>query len=201
MKKFFSIFLIIILTIGIAEAKTPVVNVSALDIRALQTRVFDTSDDKKVVKAVINTLQDNGFIIQSVEPELGHIRAKKEVKLKRTDKGRVSVYSTCLALNTAALALSFGVNPSAILGMIEDSIRISNEFAPHTVIFDSNVNIHKIGNKTKVRFNVIEKVLENADGYTTVKSSPRKVVRHYEAEIYQEFFNQVAKSLFFEQSL
>ncbi len=47
MKKFFSIFLIIILTIGIAEAKTPVVNVSALDIRALQTRVFDTSDDKK----------------------------------------------------------------------------------------------------------------------------------------------------------
>ncbi len=201
MKKFFSIFLIIILTIGIAEAKTPVVNVSALDIRALQTRVFDTSDDKKVVKAVINTLQDNGFIIQSVEPELGHIRAKKEVKLKRTDKGRVSVYSTCLALNTAALALSFGVNPSAILGMIEDSIRISNEVAPHTVIFDSNVNIHKIGNKTKVRFNVIEKVLENADGYTTVKSSPRKVVRHYEAEIYQEFFNQVAKSLFFEQSL
>jgi len=201
MKKFFSIFLIIILTIGIAEAKTPVVNVSALDIRALQTRVFDTSDDKKVVKAVINTLQDNGFIIQSVEPELGHIRAKKEVKLKRTDKGRVSVYSTCLALNTAALALSFGVNPSDILGMIEDSIRISNEVAPHTVIFDSNVNIHKIGNKTKVRFNVIEKVLENADGYTTVKSSPRKVVRHYEAEIYQEFFNQVAKSLFFEQSL
>lgn len=201
MKKFFSIFLIIILTIGIAEAKTPVVNVSALDIRALQTRVFDTSDDKKVVKAVINTLQDNGFIIQSVEPELGHIRAKKEVKLKRTDKGRVSVYSTCLALNTAALALSFGVNPSAILGMIEDSIRISNEVAPHTVIFDSNVNIHKIGNKTKVRFNVIEKVLENADGYTTVKSSPRKVVRHYEAEIYQEFFNQVAKSLFLEQAL
>jgi len=161
MKKFFSIFLIIILTIGIAEAKTPVVNVSALDIRALQTRVFDTSDDKKVVKAVINTLQDNGFIIQSVEPELGHIRAKKEVKLKRTDKGRVSVYSTCLALNTAALALSFGVNPSAILGMIEDSIRISNEVAPHKVIFDSNVNIHKIGNKTKVRFNVIEDVRIN----------------------------------------
>ena len=201
MKKFFSIFLILVFTFGIAEAKTPVVNVSALDIRALQTRVFDTSDDKKVVKAVINTLQDNGFIIQSVEPELGHIRAKKEVKLKRTDKGRVSVYSTCLAINTAALALSFGANPSAILGMVEDSIRISNEVAPHTVIFDSNVNIHKIGNKTKVRFNVIEKVLENADGYTTVKSSPRKVVRHYEAEIYQEFFNQVAKSLFLEQAL
>lgn len=201
MKKFFTVFLIFILSMGIAEAKTSSVNVSALEIRALQTRVFETPDDKKVVKAVIDTLQDNGFIIQSVEPELGHIRAKKEVKLKRTDKGRVSVYSTCIAFNTAALALSFGANPSAILAIVEDSIRISNEVAPHTVIFDSNVNIHKIGNKTKVRFNVIEKVLENADGYTTVKSSPRKVVRHYEAEIYQEFFNQVAKSLFLEQAL
>ena len=197
MKKFFTVFLIFILSMGIAEAKTSSVNVSALEIRALQTRVFETPDDKKVVKAVIDTLQDNGFIIQSVEPELGHIRAKKEVKLKRTDKGRVSVYSTCIAFNTAALALSFGAN----LAIVEDSIRISNEVAPHTVIFDSNVNIHKIGNKTKVRFNVIEKVLENADGYTTVKSSPRKVVRHYEAEIYQEFFNQVAKSLFLEQAL
>lgn len=201
MKKFFTVFLIFILSMGIAEAKTSSVNVSALDIRALQTRIFETPDDKKVVKAVIDTLQDNGFIIQSVEPELGHIRAKKEVKLKRTDKGRVSVYSTCIAFNTAALALSFGANPSAILAIVEDSIRISNEVAPHTVIFDSNVNIHKIGNKTKVRFNVIEKVLENADGYTTVKSSPRKVVRHYEAEIYQEFFKQVAKSLFLEQAL
>ena len=80
-------------------------------------------------------------------------------------------------------------------------MQIKNEVAPHTVIFDSNVDIQQLGKKTKVRFAVIEKVLENGDGYTTVKSSPRKVARHYEPEIYQEFFNQVDKNLFLEKNL
>ena len=58
-----------------------------------------------------------------------------------------------------------------------------------------------IGKRTKVRINLIEKILENADGYTMIKSSPRKVIRHYDAELYQEFFNQVDKNLFLETNL
>ena len=80
-------------------------------------------------------------------------------------------------------------------------MHMKNELALHTVIFDSNVNIEKLGIKTKVRFTVIEKILENGDGYTTVKSSPRKVVRHYEPEIYKEFFNQIDKNLFIEKNI
>ena len=174
---------------------------TTLELRDVQTRLFDAPNHMSVVKAVINTLQDNGFIIQDMEPDLGYIRAKKEVKLKRTNKGRVTAYSSLFALDTACLALSFGLNPAAAWGMFQTSMMIKNEVAPHTVIFDSNINIENLGKKTKVRFTVIEKILENGDGYTTVKSSPRKVVRHYEPEIYQEFFNQVNKNLFIENNL
>jgi hypothetical protein len=97
------------------------------------------------------------------------------------------------------LAFSFGLNPDAALGMYTSGMQIKNEVAPHTVVFDSNVDIEVVGDRTKVRFHVIEKILENGDGYTTVKSSPRKVVRHYEPEIYQEFFNQLDKNLFLDQ--
>ncbi len=206
MKKFLFILTVIMIIFGFAADNCLANNVSSqktmLEIREVQTKFFDTKDTKQVTKAIINTLQDNGFVIQDIEPDLGYIRAKKEVKLKRTYKGRVAMYSTCLAIDAACLGLSFGMNPAAIIDMIQNTIRIKNEVAPHTVIFDSNVNIECINNrKTKVRFTVIEKILENADGYTTVKSSPRKVVRHYEPEIYQEFFNQVGKNLFLEKNL
>ena len=204
MKKLLSIFIACVFLIsncGIAFASKAVQVKSMLEIREVQTHIFDTPDTKHVAKAVINTLQDNGFIIQNIEPDLGYIRAKKEVKLKRTLKGRVVGYSFLELLYGACLGLSFGLNPSAAWGMYQTSMQIKNEVAPHTVIFDSNVDIQQLGKKTKVRFAVIEKVLENGDGYTTVKSSPRKVARHYEPEIYQEFFNQVDKNLFLEKNL
>jgi hypothetical protein len=93
------------------------------------------------------------------------------------------------------------LDPSAALGLYQTTIQLKNELAPHTVIFDSNINIHPINNKTRVRFTFIEKVLENGDGYTTVKSSPRQVRRYYEPEIYREFFKQVDKNLFLETNL
>lgn len=202
MKKFINILAVIFLiafstpSFGASAVK----NYSMLELREIQTRVFDTSDTRQVAKAVINTLQDNGFIIQNIEPDLGYIRAKKEVKLKRTLKSRVVLFSFNELMNAVLLGLSYGTNISAAVGMYQSGVQIKNEIAPHTVIFDSNIDIQPFGKKTKVRFIVIEKVLENGDGYTTVKSSPRKVVRHYSPVIYQEFFNQVDKNLFFEKN-
>lgn len=201
MKKLLSIVILInLLFVNQCFAKS-VAKKNYAEIREIQTRVFETTNKFMVMKSVINTLQDNGFVVQNIEDSVGYIRAKKEVKLKRTNKGRVTAYSTLFAINTASLVLSFGMNPMAMYGMFQDSVMISNEVAPHTVIFDSNVIIEPFGKYTKVRFSVIEKELENSDGYTTVKSSPRKVVRHYEPEVYEEFFNQVSKNLFIEKGL
>ena len=200
MKKIISIFLIILFCSFnlevFAAKKQP--EKTIMEIRSIQTHLFNTPNEMLVAKAVINTLQDNGFIIQDIEPDLGYIKAKKEVKLKRTDKGRVALYCAEFAYYGIMTGLSFGLNAPFL---IIPTMHMKNELALHSVIFDSNINIEKFGSKTKVRFTVIEKVLENGDGYTTVKSSPRKVVRHYESEIYQEFFNQVDKNLFIEKNI
>lgn len=203
MKRFFCKILILILCFlkapfccAVEVPPSP----SMLELRERQTRFFDTPDTFMVMKAVINTLQDNGFVIQKAEFDLGYIRAQKDIKLKRTMKGRVALYSTTFAINTACLALSFGLNPAAMIGMYQDTMRIKNEVAPHTVIFDSNVVVEKVGKRTKVRFVVVEKVLENADGYTTVKSSPRNVFRNFPPEVYQEFFAQLDKNIFLDKN-
>jgi len=87
------------------------------------------------------------------------------------------------------------------IGYVADPLRrLGNELADKTVIIDSNINIEPYGNdSTKVRFTIVKKVLENADGYSYVKSSPRKVVRIKEPAIYTEFFNQLSKNIFYEK--
>ena len=49
-----------------------------LQIRQLQTRVFETPDDKAVLKAMVNVLQDDGYIIKDANAELGILAATKE---------------------------------------------------------------------------------------------------------------------------
>ena len=45
--------------------------------RAYQSRIFDTTDKDKVLRAVISTLQDLGFVIDRADYELGVISATK----------------------------------------------------------------------------------------------------------------------------
>lgn len=198
MKKFFTLILAIIfltLSSNIASAKK-IKKMSQLELREMETRFFETSDTMKVMKAAINTLQDSGFIIQEIEPELGYIRARKTFKQKHTNKGRVLGYSLYLAAATAYTVFSYG---STAYTMYNPTMRITNELRDKTVVVDSNVDIEKFGkDKTKVRFVLVEKVLQNADGYSYVKSAPTKVIRLYTPEVYQEFFAQMDKSIFYE---
>jgi hypothetical protein len=97
MKNFFKIIFIFLLLFSFGThscyAKKVVEKKTSLELRAIQSHIFETPNEKLVMKAVVNTLQDNGFVIQNIEPDLGYIKAKKEVKLKRTLKGRVVAYS------------------------------------------------------------------------------------------------------------
>jgi hypothetical protein len=48
-----------------------------LELRAMQSRVFDTEDKGKTLRAVVATLQDLGYSIDKVEPVAGTISATK----------------------------------------------------------------------------------------------------------------------------
>ena len=54
-----------------------------LQVREFQSRLFGTKDVKLVIKAMINVLQDEGFIIKTANIELGLLSAIKEVEGNR----------------------------------------------------------------------------------------------------------------------
>lgn len=199
MKKFVSLFLIFNLcftSVMPVCAKAPFKRYSQLEIREIQTHVYDTKNSREVFKAAINTLQDNGFIILNIEDEMGYIRAKKDFRAKHTDKMRMTGYSLLLAYYITLTALTYG---AAAYGLMDPIQRMENELSKKTFIVDANVNIEPFGSKTRVRFTMVEKILENADGYSFIKSSPRKVIRIYEPALYRTFFSELDKNIFYEK--
>ena len=50
---------------------------SQVELRSVQTRVFDTTDRNKTVRTVIATLQDLGFVIDKADEQLGTVSATK----------------------------------------------------------------------------------------------------------------------------
>lgn len=54
---------------------------SQLQIRQVQTRTYDVQDPKRALKAVLNVLQDDGFIPRQADLDLGFIYASKEVEV------------------------------------------------------------------------------------------------------------------------
>ena len=50
---------------------------SQVQLRSIQTRAFDTTDKKKMLRVIISTLQDLDFVIDRADLELGSVTASK----------------------------------------------------------------------------------------------------------------------------
>ena len=50
---------------------------SQVQLRSIQTRVFDTTDKEKTLRTIMSTLQDLGFVIDKADATLGTVSATK----------------------------------------------------------------------------------------------------------------------------
>lgn len=57
---------------------------SPVELRAMQTRAFDTTDRNKTLRTIIATLQDTGYTINKVEPPAGTVSATKLADMRLT---------------------------------------------------------------------------------------------------------------------
>jgi hypothetical protein len=103
-----------------------------LQIREFQTRAYDTTDTKMVLKAVANVLQDDGYIIRDAEVELGIINAVKEADIESGGEKFLAI-------------LFLGVNARWKKNMI----------------IESTINVSEFGKQTRVRANFMAKAHDN----------------------------------------
>jgi len=111
-----------------------------LQIREFQTRSYETNDVKMVMKALLNVLQDDGFIVKNANTELGLLSATKEIDVENTGE---AIFSTLLAGDKARYKKNSTIECSA--------------------------NVSEFGKEAKVRVNFQIKTLDNKGGVMNVK--------------------------------
>lgn len=197
MKKIFTlviIFLMLFLSSDCANA-VRMKKVAPENLLQMQSYVFDTNNTELVTKSVIATLQDSDFIIEDMDDNLGYIRARKTFKAHYVNKGRVLGWSAVLVAAGAYTAFSYG---AAAYSMYSPSRRVMAEMKDKTIVVDANVFIDRVDkHKVQVKFIPVEKILQNADGFSFVTSAPIRVIRIYDSKVYDEFFSQVGQNMRF----
>lgn len=111
-----------------------------LQIREFQTRTYETKDTKMVMKAMLNVLQDDGFIVKNANVELGLITATKEVDVE--NKG-AALFATLLGGERA-------------------------RWTKNSII-ECSGNVSEFGATTRVRTNFQMKVMNNKGEVVDVK--------------------------------
>ncbi len=119
-----------------AEKHTPK---PQLEIRQMQTREYETNDRLMVMKAMLNILQDDGFIVKQANTDLGFFNASKDIDQEDT---LAKVWGT------------FWWGPNA--QWVENSV------------IDCTANVSEFGEKTRVRVSFQIKQMNNKGGVETV---------------------------------
>lgn len=111
-----------------------------LQIREFQTRSYETTDTLMVMKALLNVLQDDQFIVKNADKDLGLLTATKEVDV---ESGTEAFFSSLFAGSDARWKKN--------------------------CIIECSGNVSEFGEKTRVRINFQMKTLNNKGELMDVK--------------------------------
>jgi len=121
-------------------ASSPKIEKTQLQIREIQTRTYEISESKLVLKAMLNVLQDDGFIVKTAVPELGLLSATKEIDIEK--------------MSESIPAFFFGG---------------ANARWKKNSIIEATCNVSDFGDKCKVRVNFTQKILDNLGGIIEIR--------------------------------
>jgi hypothetical protein len=139
--------------------------------RQMETRRYDGIDESALLAASANVLQDLGFILESSETRLGVLTASKQ--RDATDGGQVAMAILLLLL------VGEGVYDE------DQTIRVSLVVRP---VIDSDGQAASDSHLVRVTFQSLVRRSDNSVKPTTIG----------DPELYQDFHDRVAKSVFLE---
>jgi hypothetical protein len=98
---------------------------SPLELRQAQTRAFEATDARRVLKAAVDILQDEGYVIREANSELGLVTGLMEWRSKQPSRGlRVLKWVTAIPTYGASLLVPSG---STEISAVEASVNVTQE--------------------------------------------------------------------------
>ena len=184
-------FVLLAVTVGsctIINAPLQPAPKTQFEVREFQTREFDTNDVKLVMKAVLNVLQDDGFVVKNAVIDLGLLTATKELQLSgASSRGTAGNANTVDAWEEIFNQIFQTKGRSSSSGNRQADTRY-NKFK----VIEVSVNVSEIGKRSRVRANFLAKVLDNNGVQVEVYSVD-------DMKFYQDFFSKVDKGIFLQR--
>jgi hypothetical protein len=151
-------------------ASVPKIERTQLQIREIQTRTYEILESKLVLKAMLNVLQDDGFIVKTAVPELGLLTATKEIDI---EKEEIDIEKESESI------------PAFFFGG-------ANARWKKNSIIEATCNVSDFRDRCKVRVNFTQKILDNLGGIIEIRQI-------YDQKFYQTFFLKVDKSIYIQR--
>lgn len=170
------IYRVIMMTVllSLLAACSSTIKPPSLALREYQTRTYENKTDKDIFHAVLNTLQDDGFVIDVADIQSGLIKGNVSgTKLN----GREALQKT------AYTAMTMGVYLLFTDGNMDDVETLS-----------ATITISPYGKSMKVRTSFVYK-RDNPSGETI---EHKQIVEH---DVYQKFFASIEQSIFYDEAL
>jgi hypothetical protein len=156
-----------------ASAGGPPMPRSPLELRQAQTRSFETADARLVLKAALNVLQDEGFVIRHADAELGLVTAVMEWRSSQPNTG-LRVFKWIAAIPTWGASL---LVPSGC-----------DEFTA----IEANVNVTQEDARARLRISLVAKVTDGGGKIRSVRPVD-------DALLYQRLLAGLDKGVFLEK--
>jgi hypothetical protein len=158
---------------GTTASLPPGPPLAPLELRQAQTRTFDSAAPRLVLEAVVNVLQDQGFVIRQAEPELGLVTAVTEWRSGRRNEGlRVLKWVAALPTWGASLLIPAGRDEVSTIEAV--------------------VNVTPEAERTRVRLSLTARVTDD-------KGFARRVSPVDDPASYRKLFASLDKALFLEK--
>jgi hypothetical protein len=145
---------------------------SPLELRQAQSRTFETAAPRLVLKAALNVLQDQGFVIRHADADLGIVTAAMEWQSSQPNKGlRILKWVAAVPTYGAALLLPTGRTEWSVI--------------------EANVNVTPEAAHTRVRISLVTRV-------TGKNGEVRSFSPVDDPLVYQRLLNALDKAVFLE---
>lgn len=150
--------------------------------RALQTRMFETANEKELLSASAAVLQDLGFQLEECIPDVGVLRAAKERSAREYDQEIYRVLIFCVGL----------VGQKAIIIPVDLHQQISASLVTSKSQTDAT--------RFSVRVSFYRTIWKGSgnSGDQAIPPGGYRLEMIYDEKIYQQFFAKLSKSVFLE---
>ncbi len=162
------------------------------EMQKIQTRVYETTNNKLVFNEILNVLDKEQYSLIHKDESLMYISAYKSTKIKDISKPLIAGYVLKTGFDTVIAFITYGLKSYNVAC---DILLIQTEFKEKDLVKKIGINVVPEDNFTSVKINIDEVLVGKRDGRPIGKNNKIRISHISDELPYKVFFFKLNKKL------